>query len=172
MTIQVTCDDFLKENQRWYAIKARRKKIAIVRIEVTNGGQSDVRLDLGSSRLTAGGKEFTPEKPEVVIRKLSEFTWDFLVFAITDLLSFVALMEFFVFLCGPLYNRRLKRQLASLSVGEVSLSPGESKTLLIAFRGVKRELERLTLPYRSDQGGEECLMHDFNAMPATRMTTT
>ena len=36
MTLGVKCDDVLKDNGHWYAIKARKKKISLVRIEVTN----------------------------------------------------------------------------------------------------------------------------------------
>jgi hypothetical protein len=48
MTVDVACSDFLEGNERVYARKARRKKIAIVRIEATNRGAGAARLRLGS----------------------------------------------------------------------------------------------------------------------------
>jgi hypothetical protein len=163
VTLDVKCDDFLKDNRHFYAVKAARKKIAIVRVEVTNRNSSDARLLFGSSKLAAGGKEFDVVSPAVAVRKLSEFTWDFLLFAILDFHSIIALFELFVFLGGPLYNRRLKRKLALLTDGEMLLSPGESKTALLAFRGVRRDLERLTIVCRCGEGGEQQLQFGLSA---------
>ena len=109
MKLDVRWDNFLKDNHHWYAIKATKKRIALIRIEVTNRESSDVQIVLGASKLTAGGNSYDAERPTVVIRKLSEFTWDFLLFSITDLFHPVtALMEGLVFLTGPLYNRRFE----------------------------------------------------------------
>lgn len=143
MTLDVKCGDFLKGNDHLYARKARRKKIAFIRIDVTNRHSSEARLLLSTSTLTAGGKTYSVESPAVVIRKLSEFTWDFLLYLIVDFHPITASIEAFLFLTGPLYNWRLRRQLALLMDGDFVLSPGESKSALIAFRGVSKDLERL-----------------------------
>lgn len=163
-TLDVKCHDFLKDNRNFYAIKAERKKIAIVRIEVTNWQSSDVTCSLGSSKLDAGGSKYDVASPAVVIRKLSEFTWDFLLFAILDFHSIVALLELFVFLGGPLYNRRLRRKLTLLSDGEMLLSPGESKAALLAFRGVRKKLEQLTIACRCGDGEEHQLLYEFDSV--------
>lgn len=148
MTLGVKCDDLLRDNNHLYAIKARKKKIALVRIEVTNSQSADVLVVWGSAKLTSAGKSFGAESPAVILRKLSEFTWDFLLYSLVDFHPVTAAIETCVFLTGPLYNRRLRRQLALLSDGEISLRPGESKTAVLAFRGVSKELERLTILFR------------------------
>ena len=114
MTLGVKCHDALKDNGHWYAIKARRKKIALIRIEVSNPQSAEVQVRLGSTKLTAGGKMFATESPAVILRKLSEFTWDFLLYSLLDFHPVTAVIEVCVWLTGPLYNRRLRRQLALL----------------------------------------------------------
>ena len=69
MTLGVKCDDLLKDNNHWYALKARRKKIALLRVEVTNTQASDVLVRFGSTKLIAGGKTFGTESPAVILRK-------------------------------------------------------------------------------------------------------
>ncbi len=162
MTLGVKCDNVLRDNSHLYAIKARKKKIALVRIEVTNTQSSDVQVVLGSAKLTSAGKTIGAENPAVILRKLSEFTWDFFLYPIIDFHPITAVIEACVFLTGPLYNRRLRRQLALLTDGEMSLRPGESKTALIAFRGVSNDLERLTILFRCGHEEQE-LQCAFNS---------
>ncbi len=138
-----------------YAIKARRKKIVIVRVEVTNPLPTDVQVRLGSTKLTAAGKTFAAESPAVILRKLSEFTWDFFLYPLLEFSPITAAIEICVALTGPLYNRRLRRQLALLTDADLSLRPGESKTAIVAFRGAAQELERLTILFRCGAGEEE-----------------
>lgn len=144
MTVELKCEDFLKGNDHLYARKARRKKIAFIRIDVTNRHSSDARLLLSASTLTAGGKTYSPESPAAVVRKLGEFTWDFLLYLIVDFHPITASIEAFLFLTGPLYNRLLRRQLALLMDSDLVILPGESKSALIAFRGVSMDLESLS----------------------------
>ncbi len=151
MTLGVQCADVLKDNNHLYAIKARKKKIALIRIEVANPLSADVQVRLGSTKLTAGGKSFGTESPAVILRKLSEFTWDFLLWALLAFHPIEAILDVGILLTGPLYNRRLRRQLALLTDADLSLRPGESKTAIVAFRGVPKELERLTIVFRSGE---------------------
>ena len=155
MTLGVKCDDLLKDNNHWYALKARRKKIALLRVEVTNTQASDALVRFGSTKLIAGGKTFGTESPAVVLRKFSEFTWDFLIYALLDFHPVMAILDVSLLLFGPLYNRRLKRQLALLTDADLSLRPGESKSAIVAFRGVAKELERLTVVFRCGETEEE-----------------
>ena len=155
MTLGVKCDDLLKDNSHWYALKARRKKIALLRVEVTNTQSSDVLVRFGSTKLFAGGKTFGTESPAVILRKFSEFTWDFLVYVLLDFHPVMAIFDVSLLLFGPLYNRRLKRQLALLTDADLSLRPSESKTAIVAFRGVAKELERLTIVFRCGGTTEE-----------------
>lgn len=50
MTLGVKCDDVLRDNDHLYAIKARKKKIALVRIEVTNPQSSNVQVVLSKAK--------------------------------------------------------------------------------------------------------------------------
>ena len=155
ITLSVKCDDLLKDNSHWYALKARRKKIALIRVAVTNTHASDVLVRFGSTKLIAGGKTFGTESPAVVLRKFSEFTWDFLVYVLLDFHPVMAIFDVSLLLFGPLYNRRLKRQLALLTDADMSLRPGESKTAIVAFRGIAKELERLTIVFCCGEAEEE-----------------
>ncbi len=155
LTLGINCDDVLKDNGDMYASKARRKKIALIRVEVTNPLSAEVQVRLGSTKLTAAGKTFAAESPAVVLRKLSEFTWDFFFYSLLDFHPITAAIDVCVGLTGPLYNRHLRRQLALLTDADLSLRPGESKTAVVAFRGVPNELERLTIVFRRGETEEE-----------------
>ena len=167
LTLNIKCDDVLKDNGYMYAIKARRKKIALIRIEVTNPMSTDVQVVLGSTKLTAAGKTFAAESPAVILRKLSEFTWDFFFYWLLDFHPITAAIEVCIGLTGPLYNRRLRRQLALLTDADMSLRPGESKTAIVAFRGVRNELDRLTIVFRCGENEEE-LQWDFDSVGLNR----
>jgi hypothetical protein len=155
MTLGIKCVDLLKDNHYLYAHKARKKKISLVRIEVTNPLSADVQVRLGTTKLTAAGKTFAAESPAVILRKLSEFTWDFFFYFLLDFHPITAAIEVCIGLTGPLYNRRLRRQLALLTDADLSLRPGESKTTIVAFRGVPKEMERLTIVFRCGETEEE-----------------
>jgi hypothetical protein len=161
-SLSIKCDDFLRDNEYLYARKARKKKIALIRIEATNPQSSDAHILLASARLTSKGKTFDVEKPAVVMRKLSEFTWDFLLFLLIDFSPITAAFELCVFLSGPLYNRRLRRQLEVISDTDLTLRPGESKTAVLAFRRVPRQLDRLTFSCRCGDHTQQ-LLWDFSA---------
>lgn len=164
MNIDIECEDFLQNNSHWYATKAARKKIALILITATNRQSSDLWLLLGATRLTAGGKDYEAEQPTVVIRKLSEFTWDFLLFAITDVLNpVIAVAEGLVFLGGPLYNRRLRGRLKLLTDTDLLLPPGESEVALVGFRGVRKDeaLQAVTIPYQTADGNKRQLEWKF-----------
>ena len=162
--LDVKCADFLKDNHRAYAHKARRKRIALVSVEVTSHHSSEVRLLVGSSQLVAGGNSFPAETRAIILRKLSAFTWDFLIYLIIDFHPVTAAIEAFLFLTGPIYNWRLKRHLRLLSDGELSLRPGESAKLVLGFRGVPKkaqELEELELCYRCGDGEKQAVRCEF-----------
>ena len=150
--LNVKSQDHLNGNKSLYAHKARRKKIALIAIEVANGHSEDVRLELGATKLVTGQRSYSAEPPKVIIRKLSEFTWDFLLFAILAFDPVLLALDVFFLLTGPLYNRRLKRQLHSLSDGEMILIPGESKKAILGFRGVSKGTTQLQLWYRCGEG--------------------
>jgi hypothetical protein len=156
MTVDVTCSDFLHGNERVYARKARRKKIAIVRVEATNRGAVAARLRLGSSTLVAGGTSHAVEDPATIIRKLREFTWDFLAYSIIDFHPVTAALDGVLFVSGPIYNRLLRRRLAKLTNADLVLAPGKSEIALVAFRGVRGAPEVLKTTLRA--GDEEIVL--------------
>ena len=58
--------------------------------------------------------------PAALIRKFSEFTWDFLLYTLIDFHPVLAVVDISVLLTGPLYNRRLKKQLRGLADSEMT----------------------------------------------------
>jgi hypothetical protein len=151
--LDVRCADFLKDNHHAYAQKARRKKIAVICVDVTNRHSSDVRLLIGSSQVIAGEKSFPAETRAKILRKLSAFTWDFLFYWVIDFHPVTAAIEAFLFLTGPIYNWRLRRHLSRLIDADVVLRPGEATQFVLGFRGLSSKPERLDL-YVSDGSGE------------------
>src|SRR3989442_8822420 len=78
VVLDVKCEDFLKDNRHLYVRKAKRKKIALISVELANTHSGDVRLLLGAATLIAGERRYNVERRAIIIRKLSEFKWDFL----------------------------------------------------------------------------------------------
>jgi hypothetical protein len=128
---------------------------------VTNRHSSDVRLVPGSSQLIAGASSFPTEKRAVILRKLSAFTWDFLVYLIIDFHPVSAAIEAFLFLTGPIYNWRLRRHLKHLSDGETLLGPGQHLKLVLGFRPVSTRPDKLNLCYRCGDGEPQMLPCDI-----------
>jgi hypothetical protein len=145
MSVDVKCSDFLARNDHLYARKARRKKIALIRIDVTNGDALPVVVRLASASLTADGRTYHPEDATLIVRKFGEFTWDFLLYSLIDFHPVTAVLDMAVFLSGPLYKRRLRRQLKMLTNADLPVPPGASKTAVLAFRGVAQKPEKLTM---------------------------
>ena len=153
--LAIKSDNFLKNNPHLYAHKARRKKIALISVKVDAGSHcEEVRIDLRTATLIAGEKRYNVEAPNRLIRKFSEFTWDFLFFAILDFHPVLVAVDVFFLLAGPIYNRRLKKQLRLLSDGEMVLQPGECKKAILGFRRVSKGATQLRLRYRCG-GGEQ-----------------
>ena len=152
VALDVKCEDFLKDNHHVYALKARRKKIALIKVDVANKHSADVRVLLGDSKLIAGAKSHNVETPATIIQKFSEFTWDFLLYMILVFEPVLLAVDIFFFLSGPLYNRRLKKQLHFLSDSEMLLKPGERKEALLGFRGVSNGADQLQLLYCCHDG--------------------
>ena len=157
MNVDIQCVNHLTDNDYVYAMKAKRKKIAIIGVRAMNRDTSPMRLLLGSSKLIADGRSYDAEDPAAIRRKLGEFTWDFLLYSLIDFHPISAIVDMSMMLTGPIYNRRLKRQLALLSNTELSLSTGESKSALLAFRGPSKHLDSLRLRGVDADGGESML---------------
>jgi len=158
--MDITSADFLRNNPHVYALKAKRKKIALISVEGMNRHSAEIVIPWASSKLIAGDQSYSVETPDVIIRKFSEFTWDFVVYAILDFSPLLAVVDGFFFLTGPLYNRRLRKQLHLLSDGEMVLRPGETKKVILGFRGVTKAPSQLHFSYRCD-GGEQQIACDI-----------
>lgn len=160
--LTITAKDFLKHNPRLYAHKARRRKIALISITVQATSQiEEVRIDLGAAKLVFGQNSCGVEAPKRIIRKFSGFTWDFLVFAILDFHPLLVLVDIFFVLTGPLYNRRLKKQLRLLSDSQMVLGPGKCERAVLAFRGVPKGAAQLQLRYRCDGETQKLVVCDI-----------
>ena len=155
IALDVKCEDFLKDNRHVYALKARRKKIALICVEAVNKHSADVRILLGDSKLIAGDQSYKVETPSTIVRRFSEFTWDFLLYMILVFQPVLLAVDIFFFLSGPLYNRRLRKQLHSLSDGEMLLKPGECKKAFLGFRGVSNGADQLQLLYCCQDGEKQ-----------------
>jgi len=157
--LEVRCEDYLKDNHHFYAFKAKRKKIAVINVEVVNKSAADVQLLLDESTLRVADRICNLELRATIFWKLSEFTWDFLLYLILDFHPLLAAVDMFFLLSGPLQNRMLKKQLHALSDGEMLLKAGESNKVLLGFRGVSKGPRQLQLVYcvaRSEKHQLQC----------------
>jgi hypothetical protein len=159
--LDLNCADFLKDNRHLYAHKARRKKIALIRVDAANRGSSQVRIELGAATLVVEGRGHTVESPRVIIRKFSEFTWDFVAYSILDFHPVLVFIDAFFFLTGPLYNRRLKKQLRLLSDSDMVLAASDSREAILGFRGVQKGSAALQFSYRKDGGEPQQMRYDI-----------
>lgn len=165
LELEASAADFLDGNRSLYAARARRKKLGLIGFRVLNRTPAEVRIDLGSSRLLCGGQSREVEAPRAVIRSLSEFTWDFLVYLILSFHPLLAAVDLFFFLGGPLYNRSLRRKLRALVDGTIVIAPGEAAEGLLGFRKVPRGPAVLRLAYAADGSGPRQI--ELPVAPAT-----
>ena len=159
--LDVTCEDFLRDNPHLYAHKARRKRIGLISIEAVNRDAAEIRIDLATASLVVAGHAYGVEPPGLIIRKFSEFTWDFVVYSILDFHPVLVAVDAFFFLTGPLYNRRLKKQLHLLSDSEMILGPGSSKKAILGFRRVSKGTAQLQFSYRRANGERQQMTCDI-----------
>ena len=156
LPLKVVCEDFLQDNHRLYAHKAKRKKIALIAIEAASSSASGtLTLDLGAAELISDKKRHGVEPPEYLVRRFTEFTWDFLLFLVVDFHPILSIIDLLGLLGGRFYNRRLRRQLRLLSDGEMTLGTGERKKVVLGFRGVRGSATHLQLPVRYQDGKSE-----------------
>ncbi|MGB0581195.1 MAG: hypothetical protein ACPGVU_15970 [Limisphaerales bacterium] len=147
---EVSATDFLKGNPHVYAHKARRKKIALIKLDLTNDGDGPVEFELGSAKLIAGGNRHDIDAPETLIKKFREFTWGFIIFAILDFHPLLIMCDLLFLIMGPLYNRRLRRQLRDLTNESIHLKAGEKKTVVLGFLTVKQAPEQIQVRHRAE----------------------
>jgi hypothetical protein len=133
----------------------------MIHVEAANRDSAGIRIELGTAKLVVGGREYGVESPGLIIRKLSEFTWDFVVYSIPDFHPVLVFVDAFLFLTGPLYNRRLKKQLRLLSDGDMTLGPGECKQAILGFRGVTKGPAQFRLIHRRDDGDPRLITYDI-----------
>jgi len=150
--LEICCSDFLKDNPHVYAHKARRKKIALIKLDLANEGDAAVEVDLGAAHLIAGGNSHAAEAPETLIKKFREFTWDFILFAIFDFHPLLVMIDLFFLVTGPLYNRRLRRQLRQLTNESITLKAGEKKSVVLGFLNMMQAPESVKLRQQDDGG--------------------
>ena len=117
-----------------------------------NRDSTEIRIELGTAKLRVGEQGYAVESPGLIIRKFSEFTWDFLVYSILVFQPVLVVVDAFFFLSGPLYNRRLRKQLHLLSDSEMVLGRGDCKKAILGFCRVSREAAQLQLSYRRGDG--------------------
>jgi hypothetical protein len=98
------------------------------------------------------------ETPGVMIRRFSEFTWDFLVYSVLDFQPVLVAVDVLFLLSGPLQNWRLKRQLKLLSDGELVLRSGDCKKAILGFCGVSNGAGQLRLFYRQENGDQRKIL--------------
>jgi hypothetical protein len=155
--LRATSADYLENNRHVYALKARRKRIAMITVTATNIASFPIRLLFEPTRLHASGREICPERAEHIIRKLSEFTWDFFLYLVIDFHPILALVDIAFLLAGPIYNRRLRKQLNAVAADDLLLQPNEERTFLLAFAGVPKSprLDHLELHYSAHNGRVE-----------------
>src|SRR6185436_17405422 len=149
-------------NPHLYAHKAKRKKIALISVEVANETAVEIQIELQTAKLHVRGQAYNVESPGVILRKFSEFTWDFVLYSILAFHPVLAFVDAFFFLTGPLYNRRLRKQLQLLSDHEMILGPGESKKVLLGFMGVAKAPTQLRIAYGCDGGEKQEIVCDIH----------
>ncbi len=168
--LRATSADHLENNRHVYALKARRKRIAMICVSATNISPLPIRLLFEPTRLHASGRKPCPERPEQIIRKLSEFTWDFILYLVLDFHPILAFVDVAFLLAGPIYNRRLRKQLKAVMADDLLLQPNEERTFLLAFDHVPKSatLDHLELHYRADNGPAEST--SFVECPVSKAT--
>lgn len=145
------CSDFLQGNRGWYAPRARRRKIRLVKLTAANIGGAAITVDFTGATLQADGQTHPSVEGEAIARELSEFNWDFLFYWILHFSLLELALDLAIFLTGSLFNRSLRKHLAQVLHRKAVLKPGESVEGLLAFRKVaRRAAAEVALPWSQD----------------------
>ena len=155
--VVLRCSDMLRDARAFHLAKARWKRFALIRCTVDNHGPAALTVHAGGSTLVAGGAEYPTEPRDIVIRKCSEFTWDFLAYLILDFGLVTAVLDIFFLLAGPLTNRRLRKKLAPIAEGDATVAPGGRWEGILAFHKVPRGKGTVVLRYTPRGEGERTI---------------
>jgi hypothetical protein len=155
--VVLRCADMLRDSKALHLAKVKWKRYALIRCLLENTGQSEATIHAGASTLEAGGSEHSPEPRDVVFRKCSEFTWDFLAYLILDFGWVTGVIDLLFLATGPLFNRRLRRKLASIADGDAAVAPGGRWEGILAFRKVPRGKGTVVLRYTPRGEGERTI---------------
>jgi hypothetical protein len=136
--VVLRCADMLRDARALHLAKARWKRYALIRCALENAGPAEVAIHAGRSTLEAGGSEYSTEPRDVVIRRCSEFTWDFLAYLILDFGWITGIFDLLCLATGRLFNRRLRKKLASIADGDAAVAPGGRWEGILAFQKVPR----------------------------------
>ncbi len=128
--------DFLGDGRQWFAPRARRKKIALIRLAARNDGSAPITVDFAQSRFSVSGQHHEAESRDTITGRLSTFQWDFLFYWILHFSIIELAIELSLFLAGTLFNRSLRKRLSSILDRQLTMQPGERLQGLVAFRKV------------------------------------
>ncbi|MBI4583889.1 MAG: hypothetical protein HY717_07680 [Planctomycetes bacterium] len=143
--------DFLKDGAPWYARRAGRKKIALIKLDAKNTSTSPITVDFARARLSLGEKSYEAEKRDTIIGKLSTFQWEFLFYWILHFSVIELAIELLLFFAGTLFNKSLRNRLSSILDQQVILQSGERLQGLVAFRKVASvSAAKLEIPWSVD----------------------
>ena len=146
-----SASDFLKDDARWYARRARRKKIALIQLDAENTTASPITVDFARAKLSVGERSYAAEKQATIVSKLSTFQWDFLFYWILHFSVIELAIELSLFFAGTLFNRSLRKQLSSLLDRQLTLRPGERLRGLVAFeKAASVDAAKLEIPWSVD----------------------
>jgi hypothetical protein len=68
----VGASDFLSERSYWFTRRARRKKIALIRLDIRNDAAGPAAVDLARARLSVSGRIYEAEKRDTIVAKLTD----------------------------------------------------------------------------------------------------
>jgi len=157
---------------------AGTRGIPIIEVTATNRCSFEIQLMLGSAKLTSSGTgypaESSPIDADTAFRQLSwrlgdwepgDWGWWPALDPAGCLTAVVPSVLLFG-LIGWLCDRRRRRDLTSLADGELRLSPGETRSALIAFPAIPRhQLDGLTIPLRRPDAEPEAIEYSFRLAP-------
>lgn len=159
----VSCKNVLVDNERWYAIRARHKKISIFQIYLENVSNQKVMVDFKNITIQVNETQYNSLTRDEVLKKLKQFTLDALLSPLIFTHWIEYLIEITLLFFGVFYNRTLKKQFLPYLDQQVVLEPQSKQNSYIAFYKLPKSNCTICILVEHSNNESEVIFHNIES---------
>lgn len=155
-SLSIICKNVLENNEKWYALKARHKKISVFNIKIENTLNDDVVVDYSQILIEVNSTQYKPLSRIELIQKIKQFTLDSLFTPLIYTHWVEYLIECIFLFFGVFFNRSLKKVFLPYLENQVELNSNKKHETYISFLKLSQNNSMvLTIPIIHSNGEKE-----------------